>query len=136
MSGGARRAEGLRIDWADDERGRGLVIENPNAPPPVRAISAIDAAHRMKAGTLKIVDVRPADERALASIPGDVLNLDHGLEPIDALPKDTALAFLCHHGNRSQQAAEHVRQQGFREVYNVVGGIDAWANVDQSISKY
>ncbi|MCA1714753.1 MAG: Grx4 family monothiol glutaredoxin, partial [Gammaproteobacteria bacterium] len=31
----ARRAEGLRIDWVDDERGRGLVIDNPNAPPKV-----------------------------------------------------------------------------------------------------
>src|SRR5688572_27368545 len=57
---GARRAEGLRIDWADDARGRGLVIENPNAPPPVRALPAADAAARMAAGTLRIVDVRPA----------------------------------------------------------------------------
>ena len=133
---GARRADGMVIDWADDARGRGLVIENPNAPPPVRAISPDDAAYRRKAGTLRIVDVRPADERALASLPGDVLNLDHGLEPIGALPKNTALAFLCHHGNRSQQAAEHFRQQGFLDIYNIVGGIDAWAAIDGTISKY
>ena len=133
---GAHRADGMVIDWADDARGRGLVIENPNAPPPVRPISPEDAAYRRKAGTLRIVDVRPADERALASLPGDVLNLDHGLEPIGALPKNTALAFLCHHGNRSQQAAEHFRQQGFLDVYNIVGGIDAWAAIDGTISKY
>ena len=47
---GARRAEGLRIDWADDERGRGLVIDNPNAPAPVRSLSAADAKARMEAG--------------------------------------------------------------------------------------
>src|SRR3546814_16739065 len=29
----ARRARGMSIEWADDERGSGLVIENPNAPP-------------------------------------------------------------------------------------------------------
>ena len=69
-------------------------------------------------------------------IGGDVLNLDAGLEAIDALPKDTALAFLCHHGNRSAQAAEHFRQQGFREVYNIAGGIDAWADVEQGVAKY
>ena len=69
-------------------------------------------------------------------IAGTVLTFDSGLEPIEALPKDTALAFLCHHGNRSQQAAEHFRQKGFREVYNVAGGIDAWANVDANIPKY
>jgi len=133
---GARRADGLRIDWADDGRGRGLVIENPNAPPPVRAISPEDAAYRRKVGTLRIVDVRPAAERALASLPGDVLDLDHGMDAIDALPKNTPLAFLCHHGNRSHQAAEHFRQQGFLDVYNIVGGIDAWAAIDDTIAKY
>ena len=34
------------------------------------------------------------------------------------------------------QAAKHFRQLGFREVYNVTGGIDAWADVDTSIPKY
>ena len=93
-------------------------------------------AERLQAGTLRVVDVRPGEERALASIAGTVLTFDSGLEPIEALPKDTALAFLCHHGNRSQQAAEHFRQKGFREVYNVAGGIDAWANIDTTIPKY
>jgi monothiol glutaredoxin len=133
---GARRAEGLRIDWADDERGRGLIIENPNAPPPVQAMTPAQAIERRNAGTLRIVDVRPPEERALATIGGDVLNFDGGLESIEALPKGTALAFLCHHGNRSQQAAEHFRQKGFREVYNIVGGIEAWADVDSSVEKY
>ena len=133
---GARRADGLRIDFADDARGRGLVIDNPNAPPPVRMISPADAAERMQAGTLRVVDVRPGEERALASIAGTVLTFDSGLEPIEAMPKDTPLAFLCHHGNRSQQAAEHFRQRGFREVYNIAGGIDAWSNVDATIPKY
>ena len=58
---GARRADGLRIDWADDVRGKGLVIDNPNAPPPVRSITPADAIERMRAGTLKIVDVRVLD---------------------------------------------------------------------------
>ncbi|KGQ18068.1 Glutaredoxin-like protein [Lysobacter dokdonensis DS-58] len=133
---GARRADGLRIDWADDVRGRGLVIENPNAPPAVQPMNPADAMARRNAGNLRIVDVRPSEERALASIAGDVLNFDQGLEAIGELPKDTALAFLCHHGGRSAQAAEHFRQQGFREVYNITGGIDAWADADASVPKY
>jgi monothiol glutaredoxin len=52
------------------------------------------------------------------------------------MPKGTALAFLCHRGGRSQQAAEHFRQKGFREVYNIVGGIDAWADVEPGVAKY
>jgi monothiol glutaredoxin len=133
---GARRAEGLRIDWADDTRGRGLVIENPNAPQPVKGMTPSEAIERLKAGTLKLVDVRPAEERLLASVPQHVLTFDNGLEAIESLPKDTALAFLCHHGGRSTQAAEHFRQLGFREIYNVTGGIDAWANIDNSVARY
>ena len=134
---GARRAEGLTIDWADDARGRGLLVENPNAPAPVRALSPAEAQARLQAGTLRMVDVRPGEERALASINADFATLDDGLAPFEALAKDTPLAFLCHHGGRSQQAAEHFRQLGFREVYNVSGGIDAWADdVDAGVPKY
>ncbi|MCA1714754.1 MAG: monothiol glutaredoxin, Grx4 family, partial [Gammaproteobacteria bacterium] len=49
---------------------------------------------------------------------------------------DTALAFLCHHGNRSRQAAEHFRQRGFSELYNIAGGIDAWADADPGVPRY
>jgi monothiol glutaredoxin len=132
----ARRADGLSIDWVDDERGRGLVIENPNAPAKVRELAPAAAAARLAAGTLTLVDVRPAQERALAALAGGFETLDDGAAALEALPKDTPLAFLCHHGGRSAQAAEHFRQLGFREVHNVTGGIDAWADVDASIPKY
>ncbi|MDI9237794.1 Grx4 family monothiol glutaredoxin [Lysobacter sp. LF1] len=132
----ARRADGISIDWVDDERGRGLVVHNPHAPPAVKTIAPADTAARVQAGTLRLVDVRPADERGLASAPVAFDTLDHGVESLEALPKDTPLAFLCHHGGRSQQAAEHFRNLGFREVYNIVGGIDAWADIDAGVPKY
>lgn len=132
----ARRAEGLSIDWADDERGRGLVIENPNAPPSVRALSPMDAAARLAAGTLTLVDVRPSEERAFAAIKTKFATFDNGSAELEALPKETALAFLCHHGSRSAQAAEHFRQLGFGEVHNVTGGIDAWSQMDPAVPKY
>jgi len=50
------------------------------------------------------------------------------------LPKDTALAFLCHSGGRSARAAEHFRGLGFSTLLNVDGGIDAWSrDVDSSV---
>jgi monothiol glutaredoxin len=135
--GSARRAQGLSIDWVDDRRGRGLVIEHPQAAPKVRALSPAEAAARLDAGTLVLVDVRPADERALAAVTAPFRTFDDGLAGLEALANDTPLAFLCHHGNRSAQAAEHFRQLGFREVYNVVGGIDAWAaQVDPQLARY
>ena len=132
----ARRARGMRIDWADDERGKGLVIDNPNAPPKVRNLSAAEASARALAGSLTIVDVRPADERAQASIALDHATFDDGVEEIEALPKDTALAFLCRSGGRSAQAAEHFRALGFSEVYNIAGGTNAWAEFDPAVPRY
>ena len=134
---GVRRADGLSIDWVDDERGRGLVIENPNAPSKVKPITPADAAARVAAGTLTLVDVRPADERAQASANVAFSTLDAGAaQQLESLDKATPLAFLCHHGGRSAQAAEHFRGLGFSEVYNVEGGIDAWADLDASIPRY
>jgi len=134
----ARRAGGLRVDWVDDERGRGLLVDNPNAAPKVQRISPSQAAERAARGTLRIVDVRPAAERALAEI-----NIAHdsfddaGMAHLEALAKDTALAFLCHHGGRSGQAAEHFRSRGFTEVYNIEGGIDRWSlETDTHVPRY
>jgi len=134
---GARRADGLVIDFVDDARGRGLIIENPNAPPPVGELSPRDAAARLAEGRLTVVDVRPPEERALATIRDAFSTLDGGAAALESLPKDTPLAFLCHHGGRSAQAAEHFRQLGFREVYNIGGGIEAWSEtVDSSVPRY
>jgi monothiol glutaredoxin len=133
----ARRAEGLSIDWVDDERGRGLVIEHPNAAPKVRALSPADAVARLTAGTLVLVDVRPADERVLAAVNVPFRTLDDGIAALEVLARETPLAFLCHHGQRSAQAAEHFRGLGFREVHNVVGGIEAWSSeVDSGVPHY
>ena len=81
--------------------------------------------------------MRPEIERGLAEAPVAYRPLDDGgLEDLLSQPKDTPLAFLCHHGARSLQAAEYFRAQGFTATYNVVGGIDAWADLDPAIPRY
>ena len=134
----ARRAEGITIDWVDDIRGQGLAINNPNAPKPVQELDVRSADDQLRAGAITLVDVRPADERAIASINGTYETFDAGnRERLEALPKDTALAFLCHRGGRSAQAAEQFRALGFTNVFNITGGIEAWADeVDNSVAKY
>lgn len=103
-----------------------------------RNLSVADADARARDGSVTLVDVRPPDERAIASVsaPFDGLE-DGGLERLLALPKDAPLAFLCHHGGRSAQAAMYFAQQGFSDLYNVVGGIDAWSlSVDPVVPRY
>ena len=134
----ARRANGITIDWIDDFRGQGLAIDNPNAPKPVQAISPADADRQVRAGELLLVDVRPADERAIAAVAVAHRSFDGaGRAELEALPKDTRIAFLCHAGGRSGQAAEEFRTLGFTQVFNVEGGIDRWSqDVDASVPRY
>ena len=135
---GARRAEGLTIDFADDMRGKGLVIDNPNAPRPVAEVTPAEADAKVRTGELMLVDVRPPEERAIASVPRPYRTFDdNGRAAIEAMPKDTAIAFMCHGGGRSGRAAEEFRAMGFTNVHNVAGGIVAWSRtVDDSIPEY
>ena len=134
----ARRAGGITIDWIDDFRGQGLAVDNPNAPKKVQAITPAEADRQVRASELVLVDVRPADERTIASVGVAHRSFDgSGRTDLEALPKDTALAFLCHGGVRSGHAAAEFLAQGFTRVFNVEGGIDRWSqDVDASIPRY
>ena len=134
----APRASGIAIDWVEDVRGSGLSITNPNAPPPVKSLSVQDLHDRIVAGAIDVIDVRTPEERAMAPFPPphDTLD-DDSMARLAELPKDMPLAFLCHSGNRSRQAAEHFRGLGFHDLYTVEGGIDAWSvQVDPSVPRY
>jgi rhodanese-related sulfurtransferase len=44
---------------------------------------------------------------------------------------------MCHHGNRSAQVAAWLAQQGWKNVFNVRGGIDEYARkIDNSVGFY
>ena len=134
----APRAKGLSIDVEETVQGTAFRIDNPNAPPAVGRMSAAElAAARRGAGAPTLVDVRTTDERARAMIEGSILLDDEGLRTVSALPKDTKLVFYCHTGVRSLSAAEHFRTQGFTDVHNLEGGIDAWSReVDSAVPRY
>lgn len=135
--GSAQRARGARIDWVETMQGEGLSIDLPGAPQPVPQMSVSDLAERMDAGSITLVDVRPTDEREKAAIEG-ALGMDANvMSQVEAMPKDTPLAFICHTGSRSQVAAEHFRKLGFTDVSNVAGGIHAWSvEIDPSVPTY
>jgi monothiol glutaredoxin len=124
-------------DPADENRS---VSDNTTAhePPPIRQLSAPDLEALLESGTaIELVDVRTEEERAFAAIDGSRL-LDQAYH--DALllrDRDTPIVFQCHHGVRSQHAAEYFRSQGFRNLYNLRGGIDAWSLlVDAAVPRY
>jgi monothiol glutaredoxin len=135
----ARRADGVVIDMIDTPQGPGFRIENPNAPGGrVQQMSVQQLKERLDSGKIgEVFDVRTPEERAKASIPGTRLMASEEADRITALPKDTELIFHCHHGGRSQAAAEHFANLGFTNVFNVVGGIDAWSSeIDPDVPRY
>lgn len=57
--------------------------------------------------------------------------------PEGAQDKEAAIVIFCHHGVRSAQVTQWLRQQGWQNVVSMAGGIDAWANeIDPSVGKY
>ena len=57
--------------------------------------------------------------------------------PASAGKKDAEILVLCHHGNRSAQVAQWLTLQGWTQVSNVVGGIDAYARrIDAAVGLY
>ena len=114
-----------------------MSINHLNSPPPVQRMEVAALKTRLEQGTISVIDIRPAQDRARAAFP-----LAHVLDEASAtrllaLPKDTPLAFLCHHGISSRSAVEYFRAQGFQQVFNVEGGIDAWSSeIDTVIPRY
>jgi len=135
----AARANGATIDAVDSPEGPAFRIDNPNAGGgEVRQMSVAELKRRIDAGQVgELFDVRTPEERAKASIPSTRLMSEQEAERIGTLSRDTPLIFHCHHGGRSQAAAEHFAAMGFTEVYNVVGGIEAWSTeIDPSVPRY
>jgi monothiol glutaredoxin len=134
----AGRAEGVLIDFIEAADGSGFKIDNPNRPAVVREISPKELEALLDSGKVKhFYDVRTDKERGIAKIAGAVHLDDATMAAIEALPKDTPIAFHCHHGGRSRGASEHFLKLGFKNVYNMAGGIEAWSrDIDSSVPRY
>ena len=85
-----------------------------------------------------LLDVREPWEFALCSLPGSQ-HIPMHLIPqrlAELNPNDEIVA-ICHHGGRSMQAAMFLERQGFSTLFNLMGGVDAWANeVDPKLPRY
>ncbi|MEO6953493.1 MAG: Grx4 family monothiol glutaredoxin [Polyangia bacterium] len=134
----APRLDGGTIDFVNDARGGGFQITSPHEPPKVRAMSVTELDEKLKKGEpLQLWDVRPDAERKVAKIDAAKQLDEQAWKIVEALPKDTMLVIHCHHGGRSQRAAEQLVKSGFTKVYNLTGGIDAWSTqVDSKVAKY
>ncbi len=104
----------------------------------IRQLSAPELKTLIDSGaTFQFADVRTEEERAIATI-GSARLLDQAYhDELLRMDRETPIVFHCHHGIRSQGAAEYFQQHGFRNLSNLVGGIEAWSRlVDPSVPRY
>ncbi len=134
--GSAKRANGLVLDYSRENKG--FLLENPNEPPKVKQKTVRDLKKALDENPrLHFYDVRSAEERQQALIPGSKMLTPDLREQIKTLPKDTQLWFSCKSGGRSNAAAEQFLALGFTDVNNVHGGIDAWSReIDPTVPRY
>jgi len=87
---------------------------------------------------LQLIDVREPDEWEICSIPQAMripMRMVGGV--MAQLSKEIPVALLCHHGMRSLMVAQQLDAAGFPAVYNVDGGIHAWAaEIDAEMNRY
>ncbi len=76
-----------------------------------------------------LIDVREQSEYDEKHIP-DITLIPLGDVPtrMNELPKDKEIIVTCRSGNRSGQAVDFLREQGFTNVHNMDGGINAWVS--------
>jgi rhodanese-related sulfurtransferase len=105
----------------------------------VPEIDVGELARRRDSGEkLTILDVREEWERDICALePAIAIPLSSLPDNVEKLPKDNALVVLCHHGMRSSRAVAWLRANGFDNVVNLAGGIDAWAQrIDRQMKVY
>lgn len=103
------------------------------------AISPTELKARIDKGEkLVLLDVREEWEYSLAKLDGSILiPLGRIPQSLARLNRDSEIIAICHHGMRSADATNFLLQQGFPNVKNLVGGIDAWSVlVDGSVPRY
>ena len=94
---------------------------------------------KMDAGDkdLFVLDVREPNEYQICNLGGHLIPLNDLPKRVDELDKSKEIVVHCKMGGRSAKAVDYLKQQGFTNVHNLVGGINAWAErVDPKMPKY
>ena len=110
-------------------------------------ITVTDLSEKLKSeDTFILLDVRELHELDYAKLTDSRLEVTPmsrlAREGIDALSEsaksqDSTIYVMCHHGNRSGQVTAWLAQQGWKNVFNVRGGIDEYARkIDPSVGFY
>ena len=85
-----------------------------------------------------LLDVREPLELELAAVDGARhIPMREVPARLAELDRDAAIVVMCHSGGRSRRVAEYLLSNGFDNVFNLKGGIDAWSTeIDPQVPRY
>jgi len=101
-----------------------------------------EVRRRLDSGeNIALIDVREPGEFQLARIARAELipmrTVPAQLQRLDALAEETTLIVLCHHGVRSLNVVQWLREQGVAACQSMAGGIDRWSiEIDPTVPRY
>lgn len=88
-----------------------------------------------------LLDVRTPEEFEIVNLKhiGEHLHLPMDIlsQNLDKIDKKKKVIIYCHHGVRSLHVQHFLLQNGYDQVYNLIGGIDAWTNeIEPELPRY
>ena len=102
---------------------------------PVRVVSAASAAERFRQGSVVVLDVRGASERAARHIPGSLhIPLPELPARVGEVPSTTPVVVHCQSGARSMIATSLLMTHGHANVENMEGGLAAWLEAGEPLA--
>lgn len=105
-------------------------------------VTPAEVKRRLDAGErLSLLDVREPYEHQQSSIASADLipmrTVPANLQRIEGMSDEGAIVVFCHHGMRSLQVVNWLREQGIANCQSMSGGIDRWScEVDPSVPRY
>jgi sulfur-carrier protein adenylyltransferase/sulfurtransferase len=85
----------------------------------------------------QLIDVREEHEADIATIGGELIPMGDIMDNLDKISKEKKVVVYCRSGNRSGVIVQTLEGQGFSNVYNMKGGITAWAKeIDPTMPTY
>ncbi|MBS1646102.1 MAG: rhodanese-like domain-containing protein [Bacteroidetes bacterium] len=87
-----------------------------------------------KKENFQLIDIREEHEYEVAQIGGELIPMGEVMDNIDKISRDKKVIIHCRSGKRSAAIIQTLEQQGFKNLYNLKGGILAWAEeIDTSL---
>ena len=85
----------------------------------------------------QLIDIRESYEKEICNIGGELIPMGDVMGSLEKISKNKPVVLHCRSGKRSAAMVMHLGTMGFDNLYNLKGGILAWADeIDSSIPKY